>query len=149
MDIEGREKTLLSEATFFRHRDEVLEVVLALCGTEWEHTWNDKWEWLQATLSLYQEQPTLLTPHLEELIVPLTSKLLRIMEELGVFDAAALVASNRYQVRGTYFVFRSLICDGSELLAATFMQFAKFCNYSAASEDTSTSSNSFHMKSIT
>ena len=93
-----RENTLLSEATFFRHRDEVLAAVLGLCGNNWEIIWNEKWEWLQATLSLYQEQPTLLTPHLEELIVPLTSRLLIIMEELGVFDPATLIASNRYQV---------------------------------------------------
>jgi hypothetical protein len=86
----GEAEFLSSELTHFADYDVVLEAILSFCGPsdKWGKEWKAKWEWLGMVLAKYQEQPTILNPHLEDLITPITNRLIVLMESFGVFDGA-------------------------------------------------------------
>lgn len=86
-----------SELTQFVDLDEVVQAIQAFCGVEWEGAWKSKWEGLIMVLSKYQEQPTLLNPHLETLVSPLTGRLLELMTAFGVFEGSC--TDDAYQTR--------------------------------------------------
>ena len=69
------------EASFFREREEVLKVIASVCSEpEWEASFSKSFEYLTLTLGRYQEQPTLLSSSLSDMVSPLTFQLLEILE---------------------------------------------------------------------
>lgn len=85
---------LRSEASFFAEWDFVKLFIREVCTDQWEALWTAKWELLSAILLVFQEQPSLLSPYLEEIVLPLTAQLIRI---LGVEGSSC--SSRRFQVR--------------------------------------------------
>lgn len=70
-----------SEASFFSEWDLVKNFVQEMCGDNWEEIWNSKWEHVTTCLLVFQEQPTLLGPYLEDIVVPLTMRLIEILQQ--------------------------------------------------------------------
>ena len=67
-----------AELSFFVELDSVLAFICDVCRDDWELPFQSRFEWLVATLGKYQEQPTLLNPHLCEMLTPLTEKMIDI-----------------------------------------------------------------------
>ena len=65
------------ELSFFVDRDAVVTFIKEICSDKWELAFQ-RFEWLVATLSKYQEQPTLLNPHLSEMLTPMTEIMISI-----------------------------------------------------------------------
>lgn len=65
------------ELSFFVDRDAVVTFIKEICSDKWELAFQ-RFEWLVATLSKYQEQPTLLNPHLSEMLTPMTEIMITI-----------------------------------------------------------------------
>ena len=65
------------ELSFFVDRDAVVIFIKEICSDKWELAFQ-RFEWLVATLSKYQEQPTLLNPHLSEMLTPMTEIMISI-----------------------------------------------------------------------
>ena len=86
-DVEEDTDFIKSELTHFTDFDVVLQTTNSFCGSGWEKQWSEKWEWLVMLVSKYQEQPTLLSPHLEDLISPLCKHLLELMDGFGAFSS--------------------------------------------------------------
>ncbi len=86
---EGDEGVAKSEQSFFSDWPTVQQLINELCEDDWENVWKEKWEWITSTLLVFQEQPTLLGPYLENFVTPITKKLLAIMENLGLFKQDA------------------------------------------------------------
>ena len=72
---------LRSEASFFAEWEFVQQFIGEVCGSSWEKMWDCGWEKLTAVLLVFQEQPSLLSPYLEEIVVPLTAQLIKILLE--------------------------------------------------------------------
>ena len=68
------------EESFFKERDEVVQAICLICGSEDDGMFSLKFEYLTNTLSKYQEQPTLLSPSLGNMVDPLTQKMLSIVQ---------------------------------------------------------------------
>lgn len=85
-DFEEDADFIKSELTHFADFDVVLQTLNSFCGPAWKKQWAEKWEWLVMLVSKYQEQPTLLSPHLEDLISPLCQRLLALMDAFGAFS---------------------------------------------------------------
>jgi hypothetical protein len=81
-ELDTEENVLRSEASFFAEWDFVQEFIAGVCSSGWE-VWAAaaRWERLSAVLLVFQEQPSLLSPYLEEIVVPLTARLIGILEE--------------------------------------------------------------------
>ena len=67
-----------AELSFFVDLDSVLAFIHDICRDDWEVPFQNRFEWLVATLGKYQEQPTLLNPHLCEMLTPLTERMIDI-----------------------------------------------------------------------
>ena len=67
-----------AELSFFVYLDVVLAFIRDICSDSWEHPFQSRFELLVATLGKYQEQPTLLNPHLYEMLTPLTERMIDI-----------------------------------------------------------------------
>ena len=92
------------EAIFFAEKDEVLHVIHQVCeippsspfpsssSSEWEIVWREKQAWLDGTLSRYQEQPLLLAPHMEEMVLPCTDCILAHLNGLSAAHRSSLNA---------------------------------------------------------
>ena len=65
-----------AELSFFVDRDYVVDFILKVCGENWEAEFTEKFELVVAALGKYQEQPTLLNPHLSEMLTPMTEKMI-------------------------------------------------------------------------
>ncbi len=85
-----------SEASFFSEWDLVKSFIADICEDNWKEVWDSKWEYVSAALLIFQEQPTLLTPYLENIIIPLTNRLTLILQ----FHEQSL---NRFQVNLSLF----------------------------------------------
>jgi hypothetical protein len=66
------------ELSFFVDREAVVAAIKEICSANWLTAFTEKFEWLVATLSKYQEQPTLLNPHLSEMLTPMTERMITI-----------------------------------------------------------------------
>ena len=75
-----------SELTHFVEYEFVSESIQIFCGQSWESAWDQKWESVVVAVSKYQEQSTLLNPHLESLVTPICTQLVILMESFGVFE---------------------------------------------------------------
>ena len=71
------------ELSFFVDREAVVAVIHEICGEKWKATFDQKFEWLVATLGKYQEQPTLLNPHLSEMLTPMTESMIKIATDVA------------------------------------------------------------------
>lgn len=69
---------LYTELSFFVDSKAVVEVIIEMCSDNWLLPFTQKFEWLSATLSKYQEQPILLNPHLTEMLTPITERMMKI-----------------------------------------------------------------------
>ena len=100
-----------SELTHFSDFGTVLEVILLLCESSctWERDWNTHWEPLVMMISKYQEQPSLLNPHLESLVTPLCTQILSLMETFKAFDTDWDITS--YKVGGIFFCLLSVVTE--------------------------------------
>ena len=65
------------ELSFFVDREAVVAFVKEIYSVNWKVSFH-RFEWLVATLSKYQEQPTLLGQHLSEVLTPLTDIMISI-----------------------------------------------------------------------
>ena len=65
-----------TELSFFVDLDTVLAFIRDICYDDWELPFQDRYEWVVATLGKYQEQPTLLDPHLCEMLAPLMDRMI-------------------------------------------------------------------------
>lgn len=70
------------EISFFSDKEEVLVVINEICSNTWEIIFEKKFDWLQLVLGRYQEQPTLLGSSIQELITPMTDKMLDIVSTI-------------------------------------------------------------------
>jgi hypothetical protein len=70
------------ELTFFADRRAVVSCIEELSSDDssWKNAFESRFDWLSLTLCKYQEQPTLLNPHLHEMIEPITIRLLDLAE---------------------------------------------------------------------
>ena len=95
---------LRSEASFFAEWDFVKQFISDICTEKWENMWTTKWELLTSILLVFQEQPSLLSPYLEEIVIPLTAQLIRILEvEAEASRQTVSVSSGRrFQVSGDW-----------------------------------------------
>jgi hypothetical protein len=90
VDSEQDVDFIKSELTHFVDYEGVHDAISKFCLSEgWEIHWDQKWEWLTATVSKYQEQSSLLNPHLENLITPICSRLIELMDMFGVFESSS------------------------------------------------------------
>ena len=80
-----------SEASFFSDWELVKSFVNDMCEDQWEQIWSSKWEHVTTCLLVFQEQPTLLGPYLEDIVVPLTLRLIGILEKEGCAAATCQV----------------------------------------------------------
>ena len=90
------ENVYKSELSFFSHRENVNLLIGQLCSEKlltWETAWKEKWEWLIQVISEFQEQNNLLNPYLEEIISPITNKILLIIDTLNLHHTS--VGSNQ------------------------------------------------------
>ena len=67
-----------AELSFFIDREAVVAAIKDICSENWKVAFDQKFEWLVATLNKYQEQPTLLNPHLTEMLTPMTEIMITI-----------------------------------------------------------------------
>ena len=65
------------ELSFFVDREAVVAFVKEIYSVNWKVSFH-RFEWLVATSSKYQEQPTLLGQHLSEVLTPLTDIMISI-----------------------------------------------------------------------
>jgi hypothetical protein len=86
-ELNEEDNIVKSEQSFFSDWKLVQSWIDELCSEKWEQAWIEKWEWISTTLLVFQEQPTLLSPYLESFVVPITNRLLYIMESLGLFKS--------------------------------------------------------------
>jgi hypothetical protein len=70
------------EISFFSDKEEVLVAINEICSNKWEIIFEKKFDWLQLVLGRYQEQPTLLGSSIQELITPMTDKMLDIVSTI-------------------------------------------------------------------
>ena len=82
-------------ASYFREREDVLVAIASVCagGGQAEGGWDEagfvkSFEFLTLTLGKYQEQPTLLSSSLGEMVEPLTQQLVNILELAQNADGA-------------------------------------------------------------
>ena len=73
-----------AELSFFVDRDFVVEFILKVCSESWEVEFTEKFDLVVAALGKYQEQPTLLNPHLSEMLTPITEKMTVIAASVAV-----------------------------------------------------------------
>jgi hypothetical protein len=73
-----------AELSFFVDRDAFVAFISEICSENWEGAFKDKFEWSVATLSKYQEQPTLLNPHLSEMLTPMTERMITIATSVAL-----------------------------------------------------------------
>jgi hypothetical protein len=73
-----------AELSFFVDRDAFVAFINEICSENWEGVFKDKFEWSVATLSKYQEQPTLLNPHLSEMLTPMTERMITIATSVAI-----------------------------------------------------------------
>lgn len=73
-----------AELSFFVDRDAIVAFINEICSENWEGVFKDKFEWSVATLSKYQEQPTLLNPHLSEMLTPMTERMITIATSVAL-----------------------------------------------------------------
>jgi hypothetical protein len=97
--VEEDPNVLRSEASFFAEWDFVKQFISEICSDNWENMWTTKWELLSSILLVFQEQPSLLSPYLEEIIIPFTTQLIKILEKEGEKGAEQHVGRRRFQVR--------------------------------------------------
>jgi hypothetical protein len=103
------------ELSFFVDREAVVVVIKEICSDDWSSAFTKKFDWLSTSLSKYQEQPTLLSPHLSEMLTPITDRMLQISTavaldsnrtslfqklEIPQFDAICKVVQLCCRVRG-------------------------------------------------
>jgi hypothetical protein len=88
---EESERVLRSEEEFFSDWHNVKNFIADVVSERWEAAWIGQWELISASLLVFQEQPTLLSPHLEDIVVPLTNSLIEILQHGD--------DSKRFQVR--------------------------------------------------
>lgn len=72
-----------NEVSFFTERVEVIAAIISVCKNEADNVFKSQFEYLTLTLSKYQEQPTLLSSSLADMVDPLTQKMLQIVELRG------------------------------------------------------------------
>ena len=80
-----------AELSFFVDRDYVLEFIRKVCGESWEVEFTEKLDLITAALGKYQEQPTLLNPHLSEMLTPMTEKMITIATSVAADVSNSLV----------------------------------------------------------
>lgn len=73
-----------TELSFFVDRDYVVEFIHKVCGESWDVEFTEKFDLITAALGKYQEQPTLLNPHLSEMLTPMTEKMITIAISVAV-----------------------------------------------------------------
>ena len=90
--VDEDQNVLRSEASFFAEWDFVKLFISEICTDKWESMWDTKWELLSSIFLVFQEQPSLLSPYLEEIVIPLTARLIAILDQE---DEGSQVASGR------------------------------------------------------
>jgi hypothetical protein len=72
----------MTEASFFAEKDDVVKIIDVISASNedpnilnWKTTYLTKIDWLNLTLSKYQEQPLLLNPHLPDLTSTMTMRM--------------------------------------------------------------------------
>ena len=80
-----------AELSFFVDRDFVVEFILKVCSESWEVAFTEKFDLVVAALGKYQEQPTLLNPHLSEMLTPMTEKMITIATSVAADVSNSLV----------------------------------------------------------
>jgi hypothetical protein len=91
------------EAVFFVEREEVLAKIASVCREGGCGSFEATFEYLVATLGKYQEQPTLLNSSLGDMMSPLTTRMLELVETRGQqqeLDAVCKVLRLISRVRG-------------------------------------------------
>jgi len=71
------------EAVFFVEREDVLAKIASVCRDGGNDSFEATFEYLVATLGKYQEQPTLLNSSLGDMMSPLTTRMLELVETKG------------------------------------------------------------------
>lgn len=82
-DLRGEEddRVIRNEAEYFSDWHNVKQFLEEVTMAQhWKDAWEQKWEAVSMSLLIFQEQPTLLTPHLESIIIPLTNSLIEILQ---------------------------------------------------------------------
>jgi hypothetical protein len=78
---EENETVLRSEEEYFSDWHNVKKFIAEVVSVgSWEAAWTQQWEIISTSLLIFQEQPTLLSPHLEDIVVPLTNSLIEILQ---------------------------------------------------------------------
>jgi hypothetical protein len=72
-----------AELSFFVDRDIVVGFIHKVCCDSWEVEFTEKFDLIVAALGKYQEQPTLLNPHLSEMLTPMTEKMIVIASSVA------------------------------------------------------------------
>ena len=100
-----------AELSFFVDRDAIVAFIHEICSESWEISFKDKFEWSVATLSKYQEQPTILNPHLSEMLTPMTERMITIATSVALdtnrtslFEVRSCCSSNILNLALTPFV---------------------------------------------
>jgi hypothetical protein len=79
---EDDDRVIRNEAEYFSDWHNVKQFLEEVTVAElWKNAWDQKWEAVSTSLLIFQEQPTLLSPHLESVIIPLTNSLIEILQQ--------------------------------------------------------------------
>lgn len=78
---EENDNVIRSEEEYFLEWHNVNQFIEEIITNKWKETWELKWETISTSLLIFQEQPTLLGPYLEGIIVPLTNCLIEILQQ--------------------------------------------------------------------
>lgn len=80
--IDSEDNVLKSEVDFFLERDIAVQIIKRLCSESWEQSWTTKWNELVSIFVKYQEQPTILGPYMEEILLPLTNYMVSFLKSI-------------------------------------------------------------------
>ena len=69
-----------ASASYFVEKVQVLVCIESLCSAGWEASFDSSFDYLTLTLGKYQEQPTLLSSSLCEMVTPLTQQILELLK---------------------------------------------------------------------
>ena len=78
-NLEGSESVVRSEEEYFSSWGRVEIFLNEIISINWKECWKRDWEEISSSLLIFQEQPTLLSPYLEKIIIPLTNTLIEIL----------------------------------------------------------------------
>lgn len=115
-----------NEEEYFHNWVHVLEFFNEIIDpSQWKYAWEKKWEPISTSLLIFQEQPTLLTPHLEKIIVPLTNYLIEILqqqEEEGKKFQVSLSPTCLFVLSFSFFTLLIAFLEDGKLTISCYLQ---------------------------